>query len=100
MSRRGRVTLADGLTIWQAREVYRVQSVLLALFYFPQAIFAFLAVGYVLRAAWGPALMMVLALALLWGARWVLCTGLPWALRWGWRQVRVGVATRHRKENQ
>ena len=82
MSKRN-LSYDDGMMIWKTREAYRVQSVLLAVFYFPQFLFALFGISYLYRGLWAAAASMVLAIALFWAARWALGTGLPWLVRWG-----------------
>jgi hypothetical protein len=76
------------MMIWQARDAYRVQTVLLGLFYLPQFLCALLAIFSLARGLWAPAASMALAIALLWAVRWVLCSLLPRLVRWGWIQLR------------
>lgn len=78
----------DGMMLWKSRDAYRVQTVLLTAFYLPQFFFALFGIYYLSRGFWWPAASAVAWIAALWGVRWVLCTGVPWAVRWGWRVLR------------
>jgi hypothetical protein len=89
MSRRTTRTYDDGMTFWQTRDAYRVQMVLLTVFYVPQCLFALFALWALSRGIWSQAVVYGLAIAALWGLRWVLCTGLPWVVRWAWRQLKA-----------
>jgi hypothetical protein len=88
MARRN-LSYEDGMMIWKTRDAYRVQTALLGLFYVPQCLFALLAIWAMVRGAWSLAVGYVVMIAALWGLRWVLCTGLPWVVRWGWRQLKA-----------
>ena len=89
MSRRSNLTYDDGMMLWKTRDAYRVQTVLLAVFYLPQFLFALCAIWALSRGIWSQVAVYGLAIAALWGLRWVLCTGLPWVVRWGWRQLKA-----------
>ena len=78
---RARLTHADAMTLWRARDVYRFQAVLkglLGLFWGFQMLM-YCSLGY-----WwlGP-----LAVALQWGLLWCLRWGLRWLGRWAHRAL-------------
>ena len=89
MARDGKLTVDDGMRLWKTRDAYRVQTVLLALFYFPQLLLVPFIIDALMRGLWEQAGIRLLAIAALWGVRWVLCTGLPWVVGWGWRQLKA-----------
>jgi hypothetical protein len=88
MSTRTGVTLDDGLMIWKARDAYRVQTVVLAVFYLPQCLLALMALFYVSRGLWATAVVLLLPILALWALRWLLCRGLPRLARWSWTHLR------------
>ena len=89
MARDGKLTVDDGMRLWKTRDAYRVQTALLALFYFPQLLFVPFIIDALYAGAVGAGRHLGLAIAGLWGVRWVLCTGLPWVVGWGWRQLKA-----------
>ena len=89
MSKRSNLTYDDGMMLWKTRDAYRVQTALLAVFYLPQFLFVLFAISSLSRGLWAQAVVYGLAIAALWGVRWVLCTGLPWVVVWGWRQLKA-----------
>ena len=70
-----RVTVDDGLSIWQARDVYRVQGCLLSVFYVPQALCAVGAVLALASGQWPVAVACAVWILLIWVVKWVLCEG-------------------------
>jgi hypothetical protein len=76
---RSQLTHAEAMTLWRARDVYRVQAVLkgLMLLFFLVEFFGYCAVGY-----WwlGP-----LVIALQCGLLWCLRRALRWVGRWAHR---------------
>jgi hypothetical protein len=71
-----RFTHEDAITLWQVREVSRVQSVLrglLSLFF----VLEFLT-GFVVGHWWVGPVLVAIHVALLWSLRWCL----RWAMRW------------------
>ena len=69
---RSRLSHADAMTIWRARDVYRVQSVLygLVILFFVVEFF-----GYVMLGYWYLGLIVV---PLQWGILWWVWQGLRW----------------------
>ena len=88
MSKRSGLTFDDGMMIWKSRDAYRVQNVLLAVFYLPQCLLALIAIFSLARGLWSPAVVMLLPILALWVLRWLLCRGLPRLVRWSWAQLR------------
>ena len=88
MSRRSNLSYDDGMMLWKSRDAYRVHTALLALFYLPQVLMLPFLIDALLRGLWAHAATRAMAIALLWVARWVLCTGLPRLVRWGWHACR------------
>jgi hypothetical protein len=62
--------------IWQARDAYRVQTFLLALFYLPQFFLALMVIHYAHAGQWVLALEMAAVILGLHGLRWLV--------RWSW----------------
>ena len=87
MSKRSNLSYDDGMMLWKTRDAYRVQTVLLAVFYLPQFLLALFALSYLSQGLWSQAAVYVLAIAVLCAARWLLCTGLPRLVRWGWQSL-------------
>ena len=54
MSKRSNLSYDDGMMIWKTRDAYRVQTVLLALFYLPQFLFALFAISDLSQGLWSP----------------------------------------------
>ena len=88
MSRRSNLTYDDGMMLWKTREAYRVQTVVLAVFYLPQFLFALCALWALSRGLWSQVAVYALAIAALWVVRWVLGTLVPRLARWAWVQLR------------
>src|SRR5437773_9454482 len=83
-SRRGRpparLTLEDGITIWRARDAYRVQNFLYALV---TLVLLIDVAGLLVTLHWTKALLMGgLHAGVLWGLLWVL-RGVLSGIRWG-----------------
>ena len=64
------------------------QTVLLAVFYLPQFLFALFAISHLAQGRWSQAAVYRSAIGVLYAARWLVCTGLPRLVRWGWQALR------------
>jgi hypothetical protein len=89
---RSRLTLEDGITIWRARDAYRVQSFLSALV---MLILLIDVAGVLVTQPWPQALLMGgLHAGVLWGLLWVLrrvLSGIGWGREWLITRAQLGV---------
>ena len=86
MSKRSNLSYDDGMMLWKTRDAYRVQTVLLAVFYLPQFL-ALFALSHLSQGRWSQAAVYLLGIGVLYAARWLVCTGLPRLVRWGWQSL-------------
>ena len=75
---RSRLTHEDAMLLWQARDVYRVQSVLKG------CVVLFFGFQLVMYTSFGYWWLGLVAVALQWGLLWCLRWGLRWARRGLW----------------
>ena len=94
MARRN-LSYEDGMMIWRTQDAYWVQktmrrrwAAIKAVTYFTQGLLALWAIWALFGGFWRRGGWMGLAIAALWAVRWVLGTGLPRLVRWGWIQLR------------
>jgi hypothetical protein len=76
---RSRLTHEDAMLLWQARDVYRVQSVLKG------CVVLFFGFEFVMYCSLGYWWLGILAIAFQWGLLWCLRWGLRWVGRWAHR---------------
>ena len=75
---RSRLSHEDAMTLWQARDVYRVQAVLRG------CVVLFFGFQLVMYTSFGYWWLGLVAVALQWGLLWCLRWGLRWARRGLW----------------
>ena len=94
MARRN-LSYEDGMMIWRTQDAYWLQktmrrrwAAITAVTYFTQGVLAIGAISALVGGFWREAGWLGLAIAALWAVGWVLGTGLPRLVRWGWIQLR------------
>ena len=94
---RSRLSHEDAMTLWRARDIYRVQSVLKG------CVVLFFSFEFVMYCSLGYWWLGVLAIACQWGLLWCLLWVLRWArwgLWWGLDHARVAVLAWRRERRR